>query len=32
MNGFHLLAWLVMLGITVYVFYPYWVEKGEDDA
>jgi len=30
MTGFHLLAWLVMLGITVWVFWPYWVEGEED--
>jgi hypothetical protein len=30
MNGFHLLAIEVMLGITVWVFYPYWVQREED--
>ena len=33
MNGFHLLAIEVMLGIAVWVFYPYWVEgeRRDDD-
>ena len=31
MNGFHLLAWLLMLGITVWVFWPYWVEREEEE-
>ena len=30
MNGFHLLAIEVMLGITVWIFYPYWVERKEE--
>ena len=31
MNGFHLLAIEVMLGVIVWVFYPYWVEHAEEE-
>ena len=31
MTGLHLLAIEVMLGITVWVFWPYWVQHREDE-
>lgn len=30
MNGFHLLAIEVLLGVTVWVFWPFWIQKEED--